>query len=144
MRISQPVLRIRNFLALTDLAVNAGIVTVLATATLIAQAGPYNVSVGDLFIFSISCQMVKGATTGNSSFSLFQSAGTGTVIFQAGSFQAWNIVVHTNGVGWTDWRCLIGRCTIAGTATFQLTGVSAGSNSTVAANAGRIGVEVYR
>jgi hypothetical protein len=118
---------------------NGGIVTVLVTETSIVTLGSLGtVVVGDRILVCGYVEAVKGGTAGNTLIEISKGTGTATIVFLNSA--AFIRQRHYCQIGGTDnWAIFgIAKVTVGGTLTFKLTGLSAGSDSTVAAGSGQL------
>jgi hypothetical protein len=119
---------------------NAGAVTILSSLTVIIANAQLTLTLNDWILIPWSLGFTKGATAGQTVAEIGGGGGdTGTVAMV--SLQSGGIVAEwQNAIGDQVLASgiVLGQCTLAGTFTPSLLGTSAGSNSTVNINAGRI------
>lgn len=115
-------------------AKNSGAVTLTAAETVIATNGQISVAVGDRILIEAICTASKGITTGNTSFTIRQDSGTATIRFvDDGVNPVHSFLSHPAGQAWDTVMSVLWEVTGAGTLVMRLSGTSAGSDSTIAA-----------
>jgi hypothetical protein len=127
-----------SMLRVDDQAIsNGGVVTLLAGYTEIATGSAANVAVGDRILISAVATALKGAAAGDTTIRI-DHTGTATIVWDTVS--AVLDVTDAIAIAATPSFTVsgIGVVVVAGTFIPRLGGLSAGSNSTVAVNAGRI------
>lgn len=130
-----------NNLALTDEVRTDGSGTVTAAGISLLTVDLGTVTAGDRILISAKAQFNKGGTGGRSLLSVGKSSGTGTILFSSSASISTSYSTSINQeASSTHHLALTTIAAVTGTGTYVLTlnGVSAGSDSTVIANAAGI------
>lgn len=119
-------------------AQNATLVTVTAGGIQIVSVPSMTLGLNDIILATIKCAIVKGGTAGITVLQISQVAGTAQINWAHDSSAANNSEYQNASETHEIAICLVGKAVVAGTATLQLWGSSAGSDATVAINAGQL------
>ena len=125
---------------------NSGLVTLTGLPTSIFVGSPLNnLAAQDRIIANVKVTVTKGGTTGLTSVRLRQSAGTATVRWESTATEVQNVeTAQPNGSVWICTFTVIGYANVGGSSTFEVDGISAGSNGTVAVGDGQLALYVFR
>lgn len=122
-------------------AENAGIITVTASTTLIAELPSMTVAVGDRIMIGVFLQIAKGATAGLTRIRTYKQSGTATIVFGNDYSEGDEALYQDASPIIPDFRfsaTYIARVTVAGTLVLSFNAASGGSDGTVAAGAGQL------
>jgi hypothetical protein len=122
--------------------VNVALVTVTAAGVVIVDLDCGTVAVGDIILVGMECTMTKGAVAGNSTFQIMQTGGTGLAVFAAGGLCDWRRNAVPAFDVWLEYKLARLDVLTSGTMRVGYSGVSAGSDSNVGVNNGKLVVEV--
>ena len=128
----------------SDNADNAGVVVVTAAGVEVSAAKSFTLLLNQWLIIAFDIRLVKGLTLGAIAVQLNQKAGTATVLWQGVSIAVTAPIIQFPDVPasgtWMTIYTMFCQCSVAGTFTPRIIASSAGSDSNVGANEGRISV----
>lgn len=117
---------------------NAGLVTLTGSYVTIKTLDIGTFDVGAKIRIDVYVETYKGGTAGNTTVRLKKDSGTGVIEFFDGMTQ---VLARQSCVINEEWNVLmsvIGQITTAGTIVLLIEGISSGSDTTVAVNAGQL------
>jgi len=122
---------------------NTAAITVTAGTTIIFQLGALAVVVGDRIRVRFIVRGTKGITAGDVSITLERVAGAGIIQWIVDAFPPrWRQNAVPASAVWEISGEVSGIVTASGTVDFRMHGTSPGSNSTIAIDEAKLGIEM--
>ena len=119
-------------------AANAGLITVTGAPTTIITLDIGTLTLGARILITISIQGSKGGTAGDVHFKTLRNTGTGSITFAHNLSDTHHAQYLIANEDWYITTSFVGKIIQAGTLTLELTGVSGGSDFTIAISEGQI------